>query len=101
MIFAGAVVAVVQLVVTALRSRNAEPFVPVRLGLGRYLELGVEFQLASDVLRTAIAPSFREIGQLAAIHTALTAFLRREIAEESAAVARARSAAPAPPPASG
>ncbi len=84
-IFVGAVIAAVRFVAAGLRTRNAEVFVPVRLGLGRFLELGLEFQLASDVLRTAIAPSFREIGQLAAvatIRTALNYFLGREIREE-------------------
>lgn len=84
-IFVGAVIAAIRFVVTGLRTRSAEAFVPVRLGLGRFLELGLEFQLASDVLRTAIAPSFREIGQLAAvaaIRTALNYFLGREIKEE-------------------
>jgi len=84
-IFIGAAFAAVRFVVTGARTRSAEAFVPVRLGLGRFLELGLEFQLASDVLRTAIAPSFREIGQLAAvaaIRTALNYFLGREIREE-------------------
>jgi len=84
-IFVGAAFAAVRFVVTGARTRSAEAFVPVRLGLGRFLELGLEFQLASDVLRTAIAPSFREIGQLAAvaaIRTALNYFLGREIREE-------------------
>ena len=84
-IFVGAAIAAVRFVVTGVRTRSAEAFVPVRLGLGRFLELGLEFQLASDVLRTAIAPSFREIGQLAAvaaIRTALNYFLGREIREE-------------------
>ena len=85
-IFVGAAIAAVRFVVTGVRTRSAEAFVPVRLGLGRFLELGLEFQLASDVLRTAIAPSFREIGQLAAvaaIRTALNYFLARELKEES------------------
>lgn len=83
-IFIGAVIAVVKFVL-ALPQRTAEAFVPVRLSLGRYLALGLEFQLASDVLRTAIAPSFTEIAQLAAvaaIRTALNFFLAREIKEE-------------------
>jgi uncharacterized membrane protein len=42
-------------------------FVRIRLGLGRYLALGLEFQLASDILSTAVAPTFEEIGKLAAI----------------------------------
>jgi len=59
-IFVGAVVAVVHFV-RVLPRRNADAFVPVRLSLGRFLALGLEFQLASDVLRTAIAPSFDEL----------------------------------------
>ena len=35
-------------------------FVPVRLALGRFLALDLEFQLAGGVLRTAVAPSFRD-----------------------------------------
>jgi uncharacterized membrane protein len=99
-IFLGALLAAVRFVVAGLRTRNAEVFVPVRLGLGRFLELGLEFQLASDVLRTAIAPSFREIGQLAAvaaIRTALNYFLGREIREEREQLAlERRGAAPDP-----
>jgi hypothetical protein len=68
-----------------LRDRDAGAFVPVRLTLGRFLALGLEFQPASDVLRTAVAPSFRELGQLAAIRTALNYFLAREQAPASAA----------------
>lgn len=98
-IFVGAVIAAVRFVVTGLRTRSAEAFVPVRLGLGRFLELGLEFQLASDVLRTAIAPSFREIGQLAAvaaIRTALNYFLGREIREEREQLNRRPEGAPEP-----
>ncbi len=59
----------------------------VRLVLGSYLVLGLEFQLAADILKTAIAPSFTEIGQLAAIagiRTVLNYFLTKEIAGEKA-----------------
>ena len=88
-IFVGALVGVVKFV-AALPKRNPEEFVPVRLSLGRYLALGLEFRLASDVLRTAIAPSFQELGKLgavAAIRTALNFFLAREIHEEREQVA--------------
>ena len=84
-IVVGALRAFVRFVVVGLRDRDAGAFVPVRLTLGRFLALGLEFQLASDVLRTAVAPSFRELGQLAAvaaIRTALNYFLAREIDEE-------------------
>jgi uncharacterized membrane protein len=59
--------------------------VDVRLAMGRWLALGLEFALAADILRTAIAPSWRDIGQLAAIailRTALNFFLEREIDRE-------------------
>lgn len=84
-IFVGAAVAFVKFVGVAIKYRDASHFVPVRLDLGRFLALGLEFQLAGDVLRTAIAPTFKQIGQLAAvaaIRTALNFFLSREIREE-------------------
>ncbi|MGN6415038.1 DUF1622 domain-containing protein [Flexivirga sp.] len=83
-IFIGAVIAAVKFV-RALVAHSPDAFVPVRLSLGRFLALGLEFQLASDVLRTAVAPSFEELGKLAAvaaIRTALNFFLSREIEEE-------------------
>jgi uncharacterized membrane protein len=54
----------------------------IRLHLGRWLALGLEFELAADILRTAIAPTWNEIGQLAAIivvRTVLNFFLQRDI----------------------
>ncbi|HZS78977.1 MAG TPA: DUF1622 domain-containing protein [Ktedonobacteraceae bacterium] len=54
----------------------------IRLRLGRWLALALEFELAADILRTAIAPTWAEIGQLAAIatiRTALNYFLQQEI----------------------
>jgi uncharacterized membrane protein len=39
----------------------------LRLAFGRWLSVALEFALAADVLRTAVAPSWSEIGQLAAI----------------------------------
>src|SRR4051812_17402495 len=62
--------------------QNATGTEPIRLNLGRWLSLALEFELAADILRTAIAPTWNEIGQLAAIivlRTALNFFLQREI----------------------
>lgn len=84
-IFAGAVLAIVRFAVLSVRRRHEREFTAVRLGLGRYLVLGLEFQLASDLLKTAVSPSFEDIGQLAAIaaiRTALNYFLGKEIAAE-------------------
>ena len=67
-----------------------ERFVPVRLTLARYLSLALEFQLAADILSTAISPSWDEIGKLAAIaviRTGLNYFLGMEVKGESAAAA--------------
>ena len=54
----------------------------IRLRLGRWLALALEFELGADILRTAIAPTWSEIGQLAAIatiRTLLNYFLQQEI----------------------
>ncbi|MFF5213041.1 DUF1622 domain-containing protein [Streptosporangium sp. NPDC000396] len=88
-IFVGAAVAFVRFVWVAVRRQGDDGFVTVRLSLGRFLTLGLEFQLAGDVLRTAIAPSFTQIGQLAAIatiRTVLNFFLSREIEREGRTV---------------
>jgi uncharacterized membrane protein len=90
-IFVGAVVAAVAFVHAALVSRSTREFVRVRLRLGRYLALGLEFQLASDILSTAVAPTFEEIGKLAAIatiRTVLNYFLGKEIERERSEVER-------------
>src|SRR4051794_7931066 len=70
----------------------------VRLRLGGWLAVALEFELAADVLRTAVTPTGDEIGQLAAIivlRTLLNYFLQKEIegrgARCRAAFARRRS----------
>ena len=62
--------------------RGGEVRDQIRLGLGRWLAVGLEFELAADILRTAVAPTWNEIGQLAAIavlRTLLNVFLQKEI----------------------
>jgi uncharacterized membrane protein len=54
------------------------------LRLARWLVAGLTFQLAADIVDTAIAPSWDEIGQLAAIaviRTFLNFFLDRDVEE--------------------
>ncbi len=53
-------------VLSELRIRP-RPYEGIRLLLGRFLALGLEFQLASDILGTAVSPTFAEIGKLGAI----------------------------------
>lgn len=69
----------------SLARRQGEGYEKSRLTLARFLALALEFQLAADVLTTAIAPSWAQIGKLGAIaviRTALNYFLAREIKEE-------------------
>lgn len=54
----------------------------IRLSLGRTLALALEFLLGADILKTAVAPTWNDIGQLAAIavlRTGLNYFLEREL----------------------
>lgn len=83
-ILVGVLVAFALWVAGELRVREMST-TDVRLRLGRSLALGLEFQLAADVLSTAVSPSFEEIGKLAAIatiRTLLNLFLAQELARE-------------------
>jgi uncharacterized membrane protein len=54
----------------------------VWLNFGVWLLLGLEFELAADIVRTAIAPTWTDIGQLAAIgiiRTFLNFFLEKDL----------------------
>ncbi len=60
-----------------------------RLTFARFLVIALEFQLAADIIATAVAPDFEQIGKLGAIaviRTFLNYFLMREISEEEARV---------------
>ena len=62
---------------------------------GRWLIAALTFQLAADIIGTAIAPSWQEIGQLGAIaviRTFLDFFLERDLADM-----RSADAQPVPP----
>jgi uncharacterized membrane protein len=74
----------------------------VRLRLARWLAVALEFALAADILRTAIAPSWEDIGKLAAIaalRTLLNYFLQREIETATRHEEGARGAGAPPLPA--
>jgi uncharacterized membrane protein len=87
-----ATVVVYLLSVFGIRKRS---YTEIRLFLGRYLALGLEFQLGSDILSTAVAPTIAEVKILAAIvviRTALNYFLSKEIERERQEVEAARGA---------
>ena len=73
------------LLAKALLARRTADFTAIRLTLARYLALALEFQLGADILSTAIAPGWEQIGRLGAIaviRTALNFFLSKEMQEE-------------------
>ena len=75
--------------VNGLRAMLAQPGVShasrgVWLRYARWLVAGLTFQLGADILETAIAPSWEDIGRLgaiAAIRTFLNFFLERDLRE--------------------
>ena len=74
------------LILFVRRSAPPEAKNAVRLAFARWLALALEFELAADILRTAITPTWNEIEQLAAIaalRTGLNYFLAKEIEKES------------------
>lgn len=80
-----AIEAVVGLFRPQARPDPRRPFLAKRIifvRFGVWLMLGLEFELAADVVRSAIAPNWDDIGQLAAIaviRTFLNFFLGRDI----------------------
>ena len=94
----GALIVVLEVVrtivgyVSTLARRNPVRMNTLRLRLGQSLVMGLEFQVAADVLKTALAPTWNDVGLLAALiglRTLLNYLLEREVrllkAEESAA----------------
>lgn len=71
----------------ALTRTHADDYPGVRVLVARYLAVALEFQLAADILSTAIAPSWDAIQRLAAIaviRTGLNYFLGKEMEHEAA-----------------
>lgn len=63
-------------------AKNTQNKIEVRLELGKRLGVTLEFLLAADILRTAVAPTWDDIGKLiaiAALRTALNYFLEKEL----------------------
>jgi len=66
--------------------------------LGMWLLLGLEFELAADIVASVISPSWIDIGQLgaiAAIRTFLNYFLEKDLEQSATAEGRAAAVAPA------
>ncbi len=79
-------IACLQLVLKQPQRLYTPPFIDIRLTLGSWLALGLEFQLGADILATTIAPSFDalvRLGAIAVIRTFLNYFLSKEIEAEA------------------
>jgi uncharacterized membrane protein len=85
----GSVAAAVRLLLTLLGIRDYSN-TEIRLFLGRYLALGLEFQIGADILSTAVAPTFDDVlllGAIVVIRTVLNYFLSKELERERQQVA--------------
>jgi uncharacterized membrane protein len=83
-IFVGTVEAFFKGVCVMFSSRSGHERRDVWLRQARWLIAGLTFQLAADILETAITPSWEDIGRIAAIaaiRTALNYFLERDLTE--------------------
>ena len=67
------VLATIRFAAGLVARQRTMPSDSVRLALGRSLALSLEFLLGADILRTAVEPSWDEIGRLAAIAAIRTA----------------------------
>jgi uncharacterized membrane protein len=89
----GAIGAAVRFLLTLLRIKDYSNN-EIRLFLGRYLTLGLEFQIGADILSTAVAPTLDAVlllGAIVVIRTVLNYFLSKELEREQA---KAESDAP-------
>ena len=80
----GAVATAVRYVLSLIGLRK-DTNTQIRLYLGRFLALGLEFQIGADILSTAVAPSFDAVlllGAIVVIRTVLNYFLSKELDRE-------------------
>ena len=89
LVIAWGVTASLWLYASRIFTKRQQDFAALRLSLARYLIVALEFQLAADIISTAIAPDWDQIGKLGAIatiRTVLNYFLEREIDAEVEAI---------------
>jgi uncharacterized membrane protein len=80
----GAIATAVRYVLSLLGIRG-DTNTEIRLYLGRFLALGLEFQIGADILSTAVAPTFDAVlllGAIVVIRTVLNYFLSKELERE-------------------
>ncbi len=93
LIIAGGIIVASVKVLQTVRRPDLKHYNQARLAFSRYLVLGLEFQLAADIVKTAVKPSWTDLGILAVvagIRTFLNFFLQREMKEEEAELEESR-----------
>ncbi len=88
----GSIVALVRVVLALVRGLASDVATrqTIFVAYAGWIILALEFALAADIVRTAIAPTWEQIGQLAAIaaiRTALNYFLNKDVEERREASA--------------
>lgn len=88
----GATVALIRVCLTLIRGQSTNRAIrrEIFVDFAAWIILALEFALGADIVRTAIAPTWDQIGQLAAIaaiRTALNYFLEKEVASREPAEA--------------
>lgn len=84
----GALVAIISFIINELK-RITRTYTPtnirkLRAVFGTYLLLGLEFLIASDILKTVLEPTMNELiilGGIVVVRTILSVFLNKEIKE--------------------
>jgi uncharacterized membrane protein len=87
LIVVGAIEALVHVLNPAYRKASPSARKEAWVRFAVWLLLGLEFELAADIIRTAISPTWTDIGQLGAIatiRTVLNYFLQKDIEQYSA-----------------
>jgi uncharacterized membrane protein len=97
----GAVLTLGRVVIALTRGLAHDPATrrDLFVGFAGWIILALEFALGADIVRSAIAPTWDDIGQLAAIaaiRTVLNYFLERDIDERRVDVARKSTGSSAP-----
>ena len=80
----GAIQAIFRAVVSVFTHASLTDQKRVWVGFATWLLLGLEFELAADIVRSIVAPTWQDIAQLAAIaaiRTFLNFFLGRDVQE--------------------
>ena len=80
-VFLGVMRAIVRYLHAFIRPHSV-PVAPIRIRLGQSMVIGLEFQVAADILKTALSPDWNDVlflAALIALRTVLNYLLEREL----------------------